>query len=103
VRWRDFAFGAGAIGDRLSRPDAACWALDLRDPRGPCPAGSQMDAEISPHSEMVYWDFAARGDRRIGDRSGRCVRRRIAPASSEGCDRDREMPGAAPFVGEQES
>jgi predicted dehydrogenase len=65
VQWRDFwAFGGGAIGDFVCHDlDAACWALDLRDPlwiEGR--PGSQMDAEISPHSELVYWQFGPRGE-----------------------------------------
>ena len=65
VKWRDFwAFGGGAIGDFVCHDlDAACWALDLRDPLWiEAHPGSQMDAEISPHSEMVYWQFGPRGD-----------------------------------------
>jgi predicted dehydrogenase len=66
VKWRDFwAFGGGAIGDFVCHDlDAACWALDLRDPvliEGR--PGSQMDSEISPHSELCYWKFGPRGDR----------------------------------------
>ncbi|MBI5386095.1 MAG: Gfo/Idh/MocA family oxidoreductase [Verrucomicrobia bacterium] len=66
VKWRDFwAFGTGAIGDFVCHDlDAACWALDLRDPLWiEARPGSQMDAEISPHSELVYWQFGPRGDK----------------------------------------
>lgn len=66
VQWRDFwAFGGGAIGDFVCHDlDAACWALDLRDPIlvEARPAGS-MDSEITPHAEMCYWHFPARGER----------------------------------------
>lgn len=66
VRWRDFwAFGGGAIGDFLCHDlDAACWALDLRDPIWvEAHPGSQMDSEISPHSELVYFQFGPRSNR----------------------------------------
>jgi predicted dehydrogenase len=66
VKWRDFwAFGGGAIGDFVCHDlDAACWALDLRDPIWvEAHPGSQMDGEISPHSELVYWQFGPRGDK----------------------------------------
>lgn len=65
VRWRDFwAFGGGAIGDFVCHDlDAACWALDLRDPRRVhARACGHMDAEISPHGEICYWDFGPRGN-----------------------------------------
>lgn len=64
VRWRDFwDFGAGAIGDFGCHDlDSACWALDLRDPISvECRPAGYMDAEITPHGEMAYFDFAARG------------------------------------------
>ncbi len=60
VRWRDFwEFGGGAMEDFVCHDlDAACWALNLKDPvivdGRP---GSQMTAEISPHSELCYWQF----------------------------------------------
>ena len=66
VQWRDFwAFGGGAIGDFVCHDlDAACWALDLRDPLWiEARPGSQMDKEITPHSEMVTWQFGPRGDK----------------------------------------
>jgi len=66
VQWRDFwAFGGGAIGDFVCHDlDAACWALDLRDPSSidARPAG-QMNSEISPHGELVAWQFGAQGNR----------------------------------------
>lgn len=65
VKWRDFwAFGGGALGDFICHDlDAACWALDLRDPIWvEARPGSHMDAEISPHSEMVHYQFGPRGD-----------------------------------------
>ena len=40
------------------------WALDLRDPLWvEAHPGSQMDAEIAPHSELVYWQFGPSGDK----------------------------------------
>ena len=106
VRWRDFwAFGGGAIGDFVCHDlDAACWALDLKDPhRVHARPGSQMDAEISPHSEMVYWDFAARGE---GPARG-AVRAMwydggLRPPVPEGWPVDQEMPSRGCFfVGDQ--
>lgn len=66
VKWRDFwAFGSGGIGDFVCHDlDAACWALDLRDPLWvEARPGSQMDAEITPHSELCYWQFGPQGNR----------------------------------------
>ncbi|MGE3313077.1 MAG: Gfo/Idh/MocA family protein [Limisphaerales bacterium] len=106
VRWRDFwDFGAGAIGDFVCHDlDAACWALDLRDPRRVnARPGSQMNAEITPHSEMVYWDFAARGD---GPARGP-VRAfwydgGLRPPVPDGWPVDQEMPGrGCLFVGDK--
>lgn len=65
VRWRDFwAFGLGGLGDFGCHDlDAACWALDLRDPLSvECRPAGQMDAEISPHGEICYYEFGPRGD-----------------------------------------
>ncbi len=106
VRWRDFwAFGAGAIGDFVCHDlDAACWALDLRDPHlVHARPGSQMDAEITPHSEMVYWDFAVRGE---GPARGP-VRAMwwdggLRPPVPEGWPEDQEMPGrGSMFIGDK--
>ena len=66
VTWRDFwAFGGGAIGDFVCHDlDAACWALDLRDPLWvEAHPGSMMNEEISPHGELCYWQFGQRGDK----------------------------------------
>lgn len=66
VQWRDFwDFGGGAIGDFVCHDlDAACWALDLADPLSiHARPASQMDHDISPHGEICYWRFGARGDR----------------------------------------
>ena len=64
VAWRDFrTFGCGAIGDFGCHDlDAACWALDLKTPTSVemRPAG-YTDAEIVPHGEIGYFQFAARG------------------------------------------
>jgi len=66
VSWRDFwAFGNGGLGDFGCHDlDAACWALDLREPltvEGR-PAG-YMDAEIAPYGEICYYHFGPRGDK----------------------------------------
>ena len=62
VAWRDFwAFGNSNIGDFACHDlDAACWALDLRDPSsidfnpsGPC------NEEIGPHGCIGYYHFPA--------------------------------------------
>ncbi|MCA9127339.1 MAG: Gfo/Idh/MocA family oxidoreductase [Planctomycetales bacterium] len=62
VAWRDFwAFGNSNIGDFACHDlDAACWALDLKDPTtidftpaGPC------NAEIGPHGCLGYYEFPA--------------------------------------------
>ncbi|HOX03068.1 MAG TPA: Gfo/Idh/MocA family oxidoreductase [Candidatus Paceibacterota bacterium] len=103
VKWRDFwAFGGGAIGDFVCHDlDAACWALDLRDPLWiEAHPGSQMDAEISPHSEMVYWQFGARGSRpavRVTWYDGG-----LRPALPEGWPGDTPLPGRGSlFVGDK--
>ncbi len=70
VAWRDFwDFGSSNIGDFACHDlDAACWALDLRDPElvdftpaGPC------DSYIGPHGCIGYYQFPA-NDRRPGVR-----------------------------------
>lgn len=62
VAWRDFwAFGNSNIGDFACHDlDAACWALDLRDPTHIefTPAGI-CTSEIGPHGCIGYFDFAA--------------------------------------------
>jgi predicted dehydrogenase len=66
VAWRDFwAFGNGALGDfGCHDMDSAVWALDLDHPtRVEASAAGPMDDEISPHGEMVHYEFPARGDR----------------------------------------
>ena len=108
VRWRDFwDFGAGAIGDFVCHDlDAACWALDLKDPHMiHARPGSQTNAEITPHSEMVYWDFAARGEgphrapvRAMWYDGG------LRPPVPEGWPEDQEMPGrGCLFLGDKGS
>jgi predicted dehydrogenase len=108
VRWRDFwDFGGGAIGDFVCHDlDAACWALDLKDPHMiHARPGSQTNAEITPHSEMVYWDFAARGEgphrspvRAMWYDGG------LRPPVPEGWPEDQEMPGrGCLFVGDKGS
>jgi predicted dehydrogenase len=66
VTWRDFwAFGGGGLGDFGCHDlDAAYWALGLEQPLSveAHPAG-QTDAEIAPHGEICYYEFAARGDK----------------------------------------
>ncbi len=65
VSWRDFwAFGSGTLGDFGCHDlDAAKWALDLGTPTSveAYPAGP-MDEEITPHGEICYFEFPARGD-----------------------------------------
>lgn len=66
VAWRDFwAFGNGALGDfGCHDMDSAVWALDLEHPtRVEASGAGPMDAEISPHGELVRYEFPARGDR----------------------------------------
>jgi predicted dehydrogenase len=66
VAWRDFwAFGCSNLGDFGCHDlDAACWALDLRDPvRVEARAAGPMDADIGPHGCLAYYHFEARGDR----------------------------------------
>ncbi len=66
VQWRDFwAFGGGGMGDFVCHDlDAACWALDLRDPiLVDARAAGQMNDEIAPHGELCYWQFGAQGER----------------------------------------
>lgn len=103
VKWRDFwAFGGGAIGDFVCHDlDAACWALNLRDPSliHARPA-SQMDAEISPHGEICYWDFPARDGKppiQVTWYDGG-----LRPRLPEGMPEDQELPGrGCTFVGEK--
>jgi predicted dehydrogenase len=106
VRWRDFwAFGAGAIGDFVCHDlDTACWALDLQHPfRVHGRPGSQMDAEITPHSEMVYWDFAARGESPSrGPVRAMWYDGGLRPPVPDGWPVDQEMPGRGSlFVGDK--
>jgi predicted dehydrogenase len=66
VAWRDFwAFGSGALGDFGCHDlDASVWALDLHAPvsiEGK-PVG-KTDADITPHGEICYLNFAARGEK----------------------------------------
>lgn len=66
VTWRDFwAFGGGGLGDfGCHDMDAATWALDLKEPTTvEAHAAGQMNAEIGPHGEIVYYQFPARGDK----------------------------------------
>jgi predicted dehydrogenase len=66
VAWRDFwAFGCGALGDFGCHDlDSSVWALDLHEPVSveAKPVG-KMDAEITPHGEICYFNFAARGEK----------------------------------------
>lgn len=103
VRWRDFwAFGGGAIGDFVCHDlDAACWALDLRNPLTiNARPGSQMDAEISPHSEICYWQFGPRGDQppvRVTWYDGG-----LRPPTPEGWPQGQEFPGRGSlFLGDR--
>lgn len=65
VSWRDFwDFGSGTIGDFGCHDlDGAFWALDLAKPKTieSHPAG-YTDKFITPHGELIYFDFDARGD-----------------------------------------
>jgi predicted dehydrogenase len=103
VRWRDFwAFGGGAIGDFVCHDlDAACWALDLRDPLWvEAHPGSDMNEEISPHSELVSWHFGQRGNRppvRVTWYDGG-----LRPPLPEGWSDDESLPGRGSlFIGEK--
>ena len=65
VKWRDFwAFGGGALGDfGCHDMDAACWALDLQTPLSIEPrSAGYKDSEITPHGEMVFYHYGARGE-----------------------------------------
>ncbi len=65
VTWRDFwAFGCGALGDFGCHDlDAVTWGLDLPVPETVqvLPAG-QSNADITPHGEVGYYAFPARGE-----------------------------------------
>jgi predicted dehydrogenase len=66
VAWRDFwAFGASNLGDFGCHDlDAACWALDLKDPLTiEARAAGPMNADIGPHGCVAYYHFGPRGDR----------------------------------------
>lgn len=66
VAWRDFwAFGSSNLGDFGCHDlDAACWALDLKDPLSveARPAGP-VDADIGPHGCIAYYHFGAGRER----------------------------------------
>jgi predicted dehydrogenase len=66
VSWRDFwAFGSGGLGDfGCHDMDSALWALDLEMPliSEARPAG-QMNQDIAPHGEIVYYQFGPRKNR----------------------------------------
>jgi predicted dehydrogenase len=103
VQWRDFwAFGAGGIGDFGCHDlDTACWALELKDPVSVefLPAG-QMDAEIVPHGEIGYFEFAARG--RFGPLKVAWYDGGLRPPRPAGFAPDDPMPGRGVyFVGEK--
>lgn len=103
VQWRDFwAFGLGAIGDFVCHDlDAACWALDLRDPVtvDARPAGL-MNEEISPHAEICYYRFGSRGQQppvRVTWYDGG-----MRPPLPEGWPADEAFPGRGSlFVGDK--
>jgi predicted dehydrogenase len=66
VAWRDFwAFGSSNLGDFGCHDlDSSCWALDLHHPLSvEARAAGPTNAEIGPHGCIVYYHFAARGDR----------------------------------------
>jgi predicted dehydrogenase len=64
VAWRDFwKFGCSNLGDFGCHDlDAACWALNLRDPLSvEARAAGATDAEIGPHGCIAYYHFGPRG------------------------------------------
>jgi hypothetical protein len=67
VTWRDFwVFGCGTLGDFGCHDlDSSTWAFGLKSPASVemLPAGN-MDAEITPHGEIGYFDFEANGDQK---------------------------------------
>jgi predicted dehydrogenase len=65
VAWRDFwDFGAGTLGDFGCHDlDAACWALDLERPTSvEARTAGYTDSYITPHGELVFYEFGPRGD-----------------------------------------
>lgn len=103
VKWRDFwAFGGGAIGDFVCHDlDAAVWALDLRDPLSiNARAAGQMDAEITPHAEVCYWQFGARGEK--APVSVSWYDGGLRPRMPEIWPADEELPGrGSMFIGDK--
>jgi predicted dehydrogenase len=103
VKWRDFwAFGGSSLGDfGCHDMDAACWALDLKDPLTveACWAGPN-DNEIAPHGCIVYYHYGARGDKppvKITWYDGG-----LGPERPEGLPEDEKMPGRGVlFVGDK--
>lgn len=103
VTWRDFwDFGGGGLGDFGCHDlDAAMWALELGDPVSveAHPAG-QMNSEIAPHGEIVYFQFPARNGKppvKITWYDGGLMPPR--PAELDG---DEKLPGRGVlFVGEK--
>jgi predicted dehydrogenase len=103
VTWRDFwDFGGGGLGDFGCHDlDAAMWALELGDPLSveAHPAG-QMNSEIAPHGEIVYFQFPARNGKppvKITWYDGGLMPPR--PAELDG---DEKLPGRGVlFVGEK--
>ncbi|MBN2449800.1 MAG: Gfo/Idh/MocA family oxidoreductase [Lentisphaeria bacterium] len=66
VKWRDFwTFGLGGIGDFVCHDlDVACWALDLGGPVSvEAFAAGRTHPDLTPHAEVCYYDFGARGNR----------------------------------------
>jgi predicted dehydrogenase len=65
VAWRDFwAFGCSQLGDfGCHDMDAACWALDLKEPKHVEAHGAgAMNKEIGPYGCIAYYHFDSRGD-----------------------------------------
>jgi predicted dehydrogenase len=65
VAWRDFwDFGAGNLGDFGCHDlDGACWALDLAAPKSiEGRVAGYTDQQITPHGEIVFYEFDARGE-----------------------------------------
>ena len=66
VSWRDFwDFGTAPIGDFFCHNfDAACWALDLREPLSiEAHAAGGVDSEIAPVGGLYTYQFGARKER----------------------------------------
>lgn len=103
VAWRDFwDFGSGTIGDFGCHDlDGAFWALDLARPTSieSRPAG-YTDQQITPHGELIYYEFGPRGD--LPPVTVTWYGGGLKPATPKDWPADEALPGRGTlFIGEK--